>query len=234
MKISFINQKGGVGKTTLSFNLAGALSATRRVLLVDADPQGSALKWAGKRDIPLPFSVMAMANKEFHKLIGSHVPNYDHIIIDGLPGESEITRSIVIASDCVFIPVTPSGLDIDSAQDTVELLLGLRNVYNPDLKVAFIVSKRIEGTAIGRDVFEALARWPFPTLKNSVCQRVAFAESVSHGLTVMEYQASNKDKDNEKKPKATEEILRLAIEIKEFAENGEENEFSDSNAALRA
>jgi chromosome partitioning protein len=50
MIISVINQKGGVGKTTLCTNLAGALAAEgRRVLVIDADPQGSALDWAAAR-----------------------------------------------------------------------------------------------------------------------------------------------------------------------------------------
>ena len=43
--IAIVNQKGGTGKTTLSINLAWAFSESARVLLLDADPQGSALDW---------------------------------------------------------------------------------------------------------------------------------------------------------------------------------------------
>ncbi|MFL1887601.1 AAA family ATPase, partial [Klebsiella pneumoniae] len=50
MIISVLNQKGGVGKTTLSVNIAARLAADgARVLLLDADPQGSALDWAAAR-----------------------------------------------------------------------------------------------------------------------------------------------------------------------------------------
>ena len=47
MKIGLLNQKGGVGKTTLAVHIADALARRKKkVLLVDADPQGSALDWA--------------------------------------------------------------------------------------------------------------------------------------------------------------------------------------------
>ena len=51
--VSLLNQKGGVGKTTLSIHIAAALAAcNNRVLLIDADAQGSALDWAAERESP--------------------------------------------------------------------------------------------------------------------------------------------------------------------------------------
>ena len=68
MIYSFLNQKGGVGKTTLSIHLADGLARRRsRVLLIDADPQQTAMKWSTFQAGKHGFSVVAMATPTLHK-----------------------------------------------------------------------------------------------------------------------------------------------------------------------
>ena len=83
MIYAFLNQKGGVGKTTLSIHTAAELSNRgRRVLLIDADPQGSSLGWSNHRETS-NFTVVGMAKATIHKEIESLAQDYYDVVIDG-------------------------------------------------------------------------------------------------------------------------------------------------------
>jgi len=87
---------------------------------------------------------------------GKLAGDYEHVIIDGPPQVVDITRSAVLASDMVLIPVQPSPLDVWGARAVVELL-DEAALMRPALKAAFVVSRKIVNTAIGWDVAAALA-----------------------------------------------------------------------------
>lgn len=186
MIVGVLNQKGGVGKTTLSVNLAAALArGGERVLLIDADPQGSALDWAAAREGEPLFSVVGLPRPTVHKEIGTIGKGYDHIIIDGPPRVTDLARSAIMASDVVLIPVQPSPYDVWAADEVVKLIEEAR-VYKESLKSCFVVNRKIANTAIGRDVREALAAYPVQVLDSSVTQRVVFAEAAAAGRAVYE------------------------------------------------
>lgn len=196
MIISVQNQKGGVGKTTLAVHISHVLANLgARVLLVDADPQGSARDWAAARDSQPPFSVVGLDRPTIHRDLAAISVNYDHVIIDGPPRVSDIARSAIIAADLVLIPVQPSPYDVWAAQEVVNLIQEA-SVFKEKLKSVFVINRKIVNTAIGRDVVEALADYKIPVLSSQVCQRVAFAESAATGQTVLE-QPGNSQAINE-------------------------------------
>ncbi len=186
MIISVQNQKGGVGKSTLSTHIAHALVLKgSRVLLVDADPQGSARDWAAARDSQPPFSVVGLDRPTIHRDLPEMSKGYDHVVIDGPPRVSDLARSAIIAADLVLIPVQPSPYDVWAA-DAIIKIIQEAIVFKENLKSVFVINRKIVNTAIGRDVVEALAQYPYPVLKSTVSQRVSFAESAATGCTVFE------------------------------------------------
>lgn len=208
MIVSFLNQKGGVGKTTLAINVAAAFSKQeRRVLLVDADPQGSALDWSATRTAEPLFSVAGLPRSSLHKELPSLARGYDLVVIDGPPRVYDVARSAIMASSLVVIPIQPSPYDVWAAKEIVDLM-GEALVFKPDLKSAFAINRRIVNTALGRDVVEALSAYPIPVLKSAICQRIALAESAAQGQTIFESAPNHP---------AGKEVLNLVNEIMELA-----------------
>jgi chromosome partitioning protein len=186
MIIGVLNQKGGVGKTTLAVNVSATLAMRGlRVLLVDADPQASSMAWSAAREAPPLFPVIGMAKPTLHRDMPEIAKDYDAVVIDGAPRVNDLGRAAILASDTILIPVQPSPYDVWAAADTVQLIREAQQ-FKPDLKAAFVINRKIVNTAIGRDVATALEHFEIPVLPTQLCQRVLYAESAGQGLAVAE------------------------------------------------
>lgn len=207
MIISFVNQKGGSGKTTLALNISAAFSQSGvRVLLVDADPQATISDWAATREPPTPFQIIQMSKPVLHRDLPGMSKDYDHIIIDGPPRSYDVARSAISVSDIILVPVQPSGADFWATKEIVTLIKEASS-FQETQKSALIVSRKISKTAIGRDMHQAISAFNMPILKASTTQRVAYAESMTTGKTIFEQDGARL---------ATQEINAIKDEIMEM------------------
>ncbi|MDX2097528.1 MAG: ParA family protein [Leptolyngbyaceae cyanobacterium bins.59] len=114
------NGKGGVGKTTTAINLAAMMASDYKVLLVDADPQGSASWWADRGGQKLGFDLSQETNPELLVNLRSAI-GYDLIVVDTPPAlESKTLHSVIAVADYLILPTPPAPMDLAALVETVK------------------------------------------------------------------------------------------------------------------
>ena len=202
--ISFTNQKGGSGKTTLSANLAVLWSNSGyKVAVIDADAQNSLTYWLearkkyyGEDDIGITSYNFDVRNlKEEIKQIKS---KYNFIIIDSPPSITFDTIQIIKASDRVFVPVQPSPLDVMA---TVPFL----NLVKQEKKNPIIFLNRVMPRARLTDAMILRLRYAGAKIARSrISSKVLFAETFSVGRGVIDISVTSD---------AAKEIINAGNEI---------------------
>lgn len=206
MIISILNQKGGTGKTTLAVNISHEYTARGMgTILIDSDSQGSAQRWherSGGDLIDMTCLPMTTLDKDVFKFKN----RYERIIIDGVPRISPLTICAIKAADLILIPVQPSPYDIWATEDLVRNVKDRIEMTEGKTKAAFIVSRKIKGTNIGKEIYAELEKLGLPIFKNGTHQRVEYATTVEKGSTVVQHNAEG-----------AKEIAFIVNEIEEFA-----------------
>ena len=186
--ISVGNQKGGVGKSTTTMQLAGSLSRRGfKVLVVDADEQSTALRWAAMgEETPFPATVVSLyaAGGKLHREVQKFTDQYDYILIDCPPSVSAPTpQSAFLVSDLVLIPTRPSLADIWAVQATIKLIDAAKTVKD-GIKTAILLNAKQPNTQLSRDATDILSGFDAVLLKTALHLRQAYGQSVVLGGTV--------------------------------------------------
>lgn len=195
--------KGGSGKTTLATNLARAIQLEgNEVLVIDTDPQRTATKWSERQpegyDLPVRHVEDGPTAVSLQKRIGLLQEGPDAAVVDGSPKSDGSTSALVRAAHAVLIPVQPTPADIWATRSVVDI------ANRTGTPAAFVISRQIVRTNLAAEVKGSLEEHDLPVFDARTSQRVAYAEAMNEGRTVMDLPGASK---------ARAEIQDIAAEL---------------------
>jgi len=214
MKIGITNLKGGVGKSTITQNLAVCLAhLSYKVVIVDTDTNQNSLAWYGARDSDLPnINVVGVSDSEaLSKSIENLHQDYDIVLIDGTPNLSKMVTRIILTSDILLLPIRPSAQDFRTMEEFLDRYERAKE-FRGEIPAFFVLNEYSKQKKVHDGIFKMLkSSFEIPVLKTKINSRVAYTEVGITGQGVYEY--------TDKKAKLemislTKEVLSQAKKLK--------------------
>lgn len=186
------HQKGGVGKSTLSFNLAVNLKENAKVCIIDFDAQGSLYQIRDLSEVPVfPAS----------KLTEIQNSDFDFVFIDTPPYLSDQLPKLCNLADVIIIPTKAGVLDLLAIKSTIDMIEQSGN----ESKAMIVFNMVKPNTTLTDEIKNQLDEYNVRVSKNMISDLVAFSRSV----------LVNGVEDNNKAQKQidalTKEVLTVAI-----------------------
>lgn len=183
-----INQKGGAGKTTLAVNLAAGLARHRPTRLLDLDPQGSALQWAGQ-GTGLGLDVLACTGHAALAALGQGTDDVEELVLDCPPAaDHPATVAALRACHVALLPVLPSPVDLWASLRLQQVIEDTQREQarqgGKPLQVWMVVNQMEPDSALSQAMDSALAEFGLPVLANRIRRRAAFRTAALEGASV--------------------------------------------------
>ena len=181
--LAVMNLKGGVGKTTLAVNLADIATQTRGpALVVDLDPQNSAMDWARGANARIR---VEKVDRNFSKAKLDKLADKELLaILDCPPRYGDQCLAAAVAADVVLVPVTPGQVDLWATNQTLGVLEeadALRaKLKRPELRRFFVPNRVFPNTLLSKSLVAELKATGCMT-KVQVRHRVAYPEAIAAG-----------------------------------------------------
>jgi chromosome partitioning protein len=188
LSLALANLKPGTGKTTSAVWLAHVFAAAgNSVLLVDADPSGSALEWSDlaamdPRLAPqdaFPFRIVALPSRELHRRLPEIARNDDVVIIDTpqLEDHASIARSALRYADEILIPCAPNPIEINRTTPVRDEIAEVGDIRDRPVRSAVLLNRCIARAHSVGDAREALVDLGYDVLRTAVPRLEVYAQS---------------------------------------------------------
>lgn len=179
MIISVLNEKGGIGKTTVAIHLAQGLAYRHPTVLLDADPQGTAWDWYHTTDKLNKVKVLQMNTLGTLKIPRGYV----HVVIDGAPRVESLMAKSIELSDHVLIPVCASGPDLWASSVTVDMVKTYAKRRGKPQ--AHLLHNRAHASSVlTRELPTAVQDWGIELMDTILFNRVMYPRALTEGRTV--------------------------------------------------
>jgi chromosome partitioning protein len=225
--IAFVNQKGGVGKSTLATNTAAILSEKYRVVLLDTDEQGSSELWCNARDEDYAEKHKIRSfSKHYKKTVNASAvtidleniaENCDIVVVD-TPGRNEfVSLGVISAANLVIIPLTPGNYSLWSSDATMQLIQKVAAIRSGDFAARFLLNRK-DKRKVSDEMENALKEYEIPLMKTTIGNRNIY-ENSSSGLSVLEIGArSVSDREGQREMRALVSEIEGVVGINQRSE----------------
>lgn len=184
--IAVAQLKGGVGKSTITTNLAGSLAQQHKVALIDADlPQGTSSRWAVLRQDPNIQLIAAETAQAMTMAVDQLDGQVDYVVIDLPPRSLKFLRETFAFADLVLMPLSASAADVWATEELVAVVHEARK-GNKRLRARLVWNRLRASRLTAKFLEETAAELRSKEIDSMLCQRNAYVDALGQGKTVEE------------------------------------------------